>query len=101
MNAGAPLLSRYFTTSEAARAGNRPMCSWRAGCGGTRRVRFGGRRRGDHRPKSRHRHRRLAADPASRWLRVGRLLPRKAGLASCALTWSPWSNTRSVLAWRG
>jgi hypothetical protein len=38
------------------------VCSSRAGCGDKSQVRFGGQRRGNHRPKDRHR--RLAADPA-------------------------------------
>ena len=42
---------------------NHSMCSWRAGCGGTRTSGSEWRRRGNHRPKGRHR--RLAADPAS------------------------------------
>ena len=40
MNTGAPLLSGYFTTSACCGSGYRirrhSMCSWRAGCGGTR-----------------------------------------------------------------
>ncbi len=40
MNTGAPLMSGYFTTSACCGSGCRirrhSMCSWRAGCGGTR-----------------------------------------------------------------
>jgi hypothetical protein len=48
-------------------------------------VRFGGRRRGDHRPKSRHR--RLAADPARAGAPSGApglLLCQKTGVSLCA-----------------
>jgi hypothetical protein len=40
VNTGAPLLSGYFTTSASCTSGCRmrpqSLCSWRAGCGGTR-----------------------------------------------------------------
>src|ERR1019366_8297063 len=64
VNTGAPLSGGYFTTSDS-RTGGRPLdvlmerrMRWKS------QVRCGGRRRGDHRPKSRHR--RLAVDPT--WL---------------------------------
>src|ERR1019366_4392527 len=61
VNTGAPLSGGYFTTSDS-RTGGRPLdvlmerrMRWKS------HVRCGGRRRGDHRPKGRHR--RLAVDP--------------------------------------
>jgi hypothetical protein len=45
VNTGAPLPytgSGYFTETLAARAGDRSSCSWRAGCGETRKSGSGG-----------------------------------------------------------
>jgi hypothetical protein len=48
----------------AARAGDRSSCSWRAGCGGIRKS--GSPDGGEETTGREGRHRRLAADPASR-----------------------------------
>ena len=74
MNTGALLPERGAGTSlttVAARAGDRSSAHGEPDAGNSQ-VRFGGQRRGDHRPKGRHR--RLAADPARGRRRRGWLL---------------------------
>jgi len=64
---------------------------------GNSHVRFGGRRRGDHRPKGRHR--RLAADPAPAPSRCAAAVTRKehSRLTAHCMPGEP----RQHLAWMG
>lgn len=67
MNTGALLPdegSGYFTDNGSCTSGRPLKCSWRAGCGGTRKS--GSEGSGEETTGREGRHRRLAADPAPR-----------------------------------